>query len=237
MPPYAFSFTTGLAAQGGGFLAIQPDSSRTAEPTPVADVSPTPFGASGLWGSGTGDPRAGSTPALLATTESVQSTEHSSSSPERIVLRRYLDRTEQAFTILVPDGWITEGGIVRVDPLAGGGPANAIAAKTDFLVASDSDATVAIYFMPDTIYFDSRGMPASQYGLFPPGSNYQGMTVWPLMAGRPIPGAGGFSRGSSRRDRRTDPRTAPAARNWRRNTRHGCRHSSSQRRSVTTVAC
>ena len=99
-----------------------------------------------------------------------------------VVLKRYLDQTEQAFTILVPEGWGTQGGITRVDPLAAGGPTNSIAAKVNFAVASDDDFSVGIYFMPDVMYFDSKNMPAADYGLFPPGSNYQGMTVWPLMS-------------------------------------------------------
>ena len=38
-----------------------------------------------------------------------------------------------------------------------------------------------IYGPPDMLYFDARHSPAGQMGLFPPGSNYQGMTVWPIL--------------------------------------------------------
>ncbi len=38
-----------------------------------------------------------------------------------------------------------------------------------------------IRWLPDMLYFDARMSPAGQMGLFPPGSNYQGMTVYPLM--------------------------------------------------------
>jgi hypothetical protein len=34
-----------------------------------------------------------------------------------------------------------------------------------------------IRWLPDMIYYDSRYSPAGQMGLFPPGSNYQGMLV------------------------------------------------------------
>jgi hypothetical protein len=41
------------------------------------------------------------------------------------VFQRYLDRTEGAVMVLVPQGWLAEGGIDRVNPLASG-PGQAI---------------------------------------------------------------------------------------------------------------
>ena len=38
-----------------------------------------------------------------------------------------------------------------------------------------------IRWLPDILYFDARYSPAGQMGLFPEGSNYQGMTVYNLM--------------------------------------------------------
>lgn len=98
------------------------------------------------------------------------------------VFHRMAEPRERAFTVLVPDGWSTEGGIFRVDPLRQGGPAQSVAAKVDFAVKKDAPGTVMIRWLPDMLYFDARNSPAGQMGLFPPGSNYMGMTVMPLLS-------------------------------------------------------
>ena len=100
---------------------------------------------------------------------------------ETVMFERVTEPREQAFSLLVPKGWRLRGGIVRIDPTRQGGPAQSIAAKVDFAVQSDDDGSVMIYWPPDMLYFDSRHSPAGQMGLFPPGSNYQGMTVWPVV--------------------------------------------------------
>ena len=97
-----------------------------------------------------------------------------------LLFRRTAEPRENAFSLLAPDGWKVEGGIFRVDPTAAGGPANAIAAKVDFTV-HDAAGQAAIRWLPDVLFFDPRRSPAGQMGLFPPGSNYQGMTVRYLM--------------------------------------------------------
>jgi hypothetical protein len=38
-----------------------------------------------------------------------------------------------------------------------------------------------MHYLPDVAFFDARRTPAGQMGLFPPGSNYQGMTVMPVL--------------------------------------------------------
>ncbi|MEE4284731.1 MAG: hypothetical protein V2I31_01240 [Mariniphaga sp.] len=88
---------------------------------------------------------------------------------------------EKAFKILLPQNWETEGGIFRIDPTAGGGAANALEAKLDFSMKCDKAGTAMMRWYPDMFYFDSRYSPAGQLGLFPAGSNYQGMTVIPLV--------------------------------------------------------
>lgn len=65
-----------------------------------------------------------------------------------VVLEPYLDRTEGAFFVLVPKGFRTSGGMVRVNPLAGGGPGQSIEAKIDFTIARDPAGTVAIRWLP-----------------------------------------------------------------------------------------
>jgi hypothetical protein len=49
-------------------------------------------------------------------------------------------------------------------------------------VARDAAGTIAIRWLPDMNYFDSRMSPAGQMGLFPRGSNYNGMEVQPSMS-------------------------------------------------------
>jgi hypothetical protein len=102
--------------------------------------------------------------------------------PAAVAWTRYVDKTERAFSLTVPKGWLTRGGIVRVNPLTGGGAGNAIAAKVDFTVARDAAGSVAIRWLPDMNYFDSRMSPAGQMGLFPRGSNYNGMEVQPSVS-------------------------------------------------------
>lgn len=101
--------------------------------------------------------------------------------PETVQFERVVEPREQAFSLLIPRGWNVRGGIVRIDPTRQGGPAQSIAAKVDFAVQRDQAGSVMIYWAPDMLYFDARHSPAGQMGLMQPGSNYQGMTVWPLM--------------------------------------------------------
>jgi hypothetical protein len=99
--------------------------------------------------------------------------------PATLVFKRVYEPREHAFSLLIPAGWLTEGGIFRVNPTAQGGPAQSIAAKLDFAVKSDAQGTVMIRWLPDVLFFDNRNMPAA--GAFPVGSNYNGMTVYPLV--------------------------------------------------------
>ncbi len=99
-----------------------------------------------------------------------------------VIFQRVSEGREKAFDLLIPKGWVTEGGIFRVDPTAQGGAAQSIAAKLDFSVKKDRAGSVMIRWLPDILYFDARMSPAGQMGLFPPGSNYNGMTVYPLMS-------------------------------------------------------
>jgi hypothetical protein len=86
---------------------------------------------------------------------------------------------EQAFTILAPKGWRSEGGIFRVNPLQAGGPLNSMEAKCDLAFKSDERGAVAFRILPDIVYAHV-GIGA---GTFPPGSKYQGATVRPFEDG------------------------------------------------------
>ena len=131
--------------------------------------------------------------AVLSTTEttpkpptgnlSLQSTaprQATSQQTRTVAFKRVTEPRERAFTVLIPAGWRIEGGIVRVDPLARGGPAQSIAAKVDFTIKKDPAGTVMERWLPDVAWYDPRRSPAGQMGLMPMGSNYMGMTVMPL---------------------------------------------------------
>jgi hypothetical protein len=67
------------------------------------------------------------------------------------VFKRYIDRTEGAFILMVPRGWKTQGGIRRLNAMtAAGGPGNATDAKLDFAVMRD--AKVGIRWLPKINY-------------------------------------------------------------------------------------
>ena len=101
---------------------------------------------------------------------------------DTVVFTRVSEPRENAFSLLIPKGWTVEGGIFRVDPTQQGGAAQSIAAKLDLTVKKDAAGTVMIRWLPDMLYFDARNSPAGQMGLFPTGSNYNGMTVYPVMS-------------------------------------------------------
>ena len=106
---------------------------------------------------------------------------HSDCNGEYFLFKWHWESNEKAFKILLPDGWITEGGIYRINPNTGGGAANALEAKLDYIIKNNNDATAMMRWYPDMFYFDPRYSPAGQMRLFPNGSNYQGMTVMPLL--------------------------------------------------------
>jgi hypothetical protein len=89
--------------------------------------------------------------------------------------RRATEAKEGAFTILVPDGWQLEGGVLRLNPMATNGAVNTIGAKFDFTVRRD--ANTFFHWHPTMTYKDPRGAPG-----FAPGSTYMGMTVYPILA-------------------------------------------------------
>jgi hypothetical protein len=93
--------------------------------------------------------------------------------PAGIPFTRRAEPNEQAFTILVPTGWILRGGIFRVNAAQAGGPLNALEAKCDLRIMSDQRGTVAFHILPDIVYAHV-GIGA---GFFAPGSRYQGAVV------------------------------------------------------------
>lgn len=97
-----------------------------------------------------------------------------------LILQKYTDQTEQAFTVLLPQGWQVRGGIVRVNPLTQDGPGNTIAAKLDFAVTKDDQNSVFLYFVPSILYCDPAKLVTTQLGFNQVGGTYRGMPLYPL---------------------------------------------------------
>ncbi len=96
----------------------------------------------------------------------------SSSAPaEPTRFDRYVDRSEGAFLVLVPSGWRTTGGIVRVNALAAGGSGNATEAKIDFAILREPEGRVAIRWLPKINY----AQPSPANAML--GGNWNGMPV------------------------------------------------------------
>jgi hypothetical protein len=98
-----------------------------------------------------------------------------------VVFHRSNEPNEKAFTFLLPHRWNISGGITRVDPNVSGGSGNAIEAKL-YMKLSSPDAKAGMGWLPDTRFFDMRRYPGQNLaaGMFPDGSNYNGMTVMPI---------------------------------------------------------
>ncbi len=93
----------------------------------------------------------------------------------KIVFQRYVDRTEGAFLVLVPKGWSTTGGMVRVNPMtAAGGAGQSIEAKIDFTMMREPAGQVAIRWLPKINY-----VVPSQYNAMLNG-NWNGMPILPM---------------------------------------------------------
>ena len=91
-----------------------------------------------------------------------------------VYLHRWVEPKEGACTILLPEGWTAEGGVLRIDPRLG--PTNSVGAKIDITVKKDSAGSVAIHWLPNFTYKDPRYL----MGNFPVGTNYMGSMVYPL---------------------------------------------------------
>lgn len=95
-----------------------------------------------------------------------------------LLFERRAEPRESAFTLAVPKGWLLEGGIQRADLMHQVISTQSIEAKLDLTVKRDPAGTVALRWCPEIKYCDPRYLQQVAM-FFPPGSNYQGMLVWP----------------------------------------------------------
>lgn len=66
-----------------------------------------------------------------------------------IVFQRYVDHSEGAFLVLVPRGWITQGGMVHVNPMtAVGGVGQSVETKIDFRIMREAEGKVMVHYLP-----------------------------------------------------------------------------------------
>ena len=93
-----------------------------------------------------------------------------------LYLHRWVEPRERAFTVLLPEGWVAEGGVLRVDPRLG--PTNSVGAKIDLSLKKDQTGSVMMHWFANYTYKDPRAL----MGNFPVGSNYMGSMVYPLLA-------------------------------------------------------
>jgi hypothetical protein len=98
-----------------------------------------------------------------------------------LVFKHQSEPREGAFSLQVPEGWLTEGGIFRANPMQTMLNAQAIEAKLDFIVKRDALGSVALRWCPEVKYTDpGMNMGAMLSGFM--GGNYSGMLVSPLLS-------------------------------------------------------
>jgi len=95
----------------------------------------------------------------------------------QIAFQRRPEPNENAATLLVPQGWLMEGGAYRDNFNARQVTAQTIEAKFDLSIKRDIPGTVMLRVVPTMKYCDPRYL----YGYYPTGSNYMGLIFYPLM--------------------------------------------------------
>lgn|GEM_PF-626399 len=99
---------------------------------------------------------------------------------DRRLFEPYTDRTEKAFSLLLPEGWSVAGGVARKSLVPQEGLSRLLEEELDFAVRSDAPGTAEMHWVSPTLYVDMRVAPVE--GAFPPGAAYHGMTVFPYVA-------------------------------------------------------
>jgi len=104
--------------------------------------------------------------------------------PDPMIFVNCHEPKENAFSLLIPKGWISEGGIFYIDAQTVNGWANSVGPKGNFVVKKDPAGTVLLHWLPDYLYCDARYTLVGQMGLMPNGSYYNGMLVMPKPSAR-----------------------------------------------------
>jgi hypothetical protein len=117
-------------------------------------------------------------PAARGTT----ATTRNDAEPAAVRFERKWEPKERAFSLLVPAGWVMEGGMFHVNPVEMNGPGNSIDAKCNLTVKKDAAGAVYFRWLPTWNYADMSRSPqmSAAAGMFPPGSKYGGMEVRPM---------------------------------------------------------
>lgn len=90
-----------------------------------------------------------------------------------IAFKRINEPKEQAFSILVPQGWQVEGGICRHNSFPSDRPVDPLETLCDLTIKSDAEGTVSYRILPDVVY--------AHVGLggnyIPVGNDYHGIKI------------------------------------------------------------
>jgi len=101
---------------------------------------------------------------------------------DQVRFDRVPEPNQNAFTVLVPQGWKIRGGIFDVNPLELNGTGNTRSPKCDFAVMSDDQGTMMMRWIPSWNFADFTCSPAGAQ--FQPGQWYDGMPVRPMVSAR-----------------------------------------------------
>jgi len=105
----------------------------------------------------------------------------SNQGPKGMLFRIVFETSEGAFRILLPHGWIAEGGIYRQNLLAQQTYSISQEPKFNYLIKNDNAGSVVIRWCPEINYYDPHGALSSSIGSLPVGSLFQGMLVYPQL--------------------------------------------------------
>jgi hypothetical protein len=145
-------------------------------------ISLLPFtGLGALAAHQTDSSKAGSTPGSSAQAAS-RPTASPSQDAANLMFRRQWEPRQHAFSVLVPNGWLLDGGMFSIDPTQAGGAGNSVDTKCDLTVKRDAAGTVLARWLPSYNYADFSGSFefSNLRMLFPAGRVYNGMQVRPL---------------------------------------------------------
>lgn len=96
--------------------------------------------------------------------------------PTTIAFRRVAEPKEQAFSMLVPRGWLVEGGTVRTSQAVAGGSGRSREASCDLTVKNDQQGTVMIRRLPRVNHADGPLLPHPHDKV----KFYNGMAITPM---------------------------------------------------------